>query len=474
MLHPIPENIRRELKALVKSGRVHFRGDGSLSDAEFRDLGHDRVPLEPEHEAVVFPGTVEEIAGVLRVAEREKIGIVPSGGRTGYAAGAYAGPGEIVLSLARMNRVLSFDPYGPSLTVEAGMITRHVQEEAARHGFLFPVDFASAGSSQIGGNAATNAGGIRVIRYGMMREWVQGMRVVTGTGEIVLFPGSVLKNNTGYDLCRLFVGSEGTLGVIAELTLRLAKPVRETALLLASVGAFRDVKSTLAQAHALGNPLLAFEYFDQACLLSVMKHLGLPHPFQGQGEHFLLIEWESRDAEESVSLFDAFARSLGTRILGARPALTLSQGRELWKYREGISESISSHRPQKQDISLPADATPGFLESLDHFSSMHRDFKGAGHFVFGHIGDGNLHLNTAWPDAWPEERRRAASSALDDFVFTQVIAAGGSISAEHGIGLLKKNDLARMRSPIEIDAMRALKRVWDPHGILNPGKLFPT
>lgn len=479
MLRNEIEKIRRELAAAVPSGRVHFRGDGSLSDSEFRDFGCDRIPLEPAHEVIVIPGTTEEVAAVVRIAGREKIGIVPSGGRTGYAAGAYGGQGQIVLSLSRMNRVLSFDPYGPAVTVEAGMITRRVQEEAIGRGFYFPIDFASAGSSQIGGNAATNAGGIRVIRYGMMRDWVQGMRVVSGNGRIVSFPGAVLKNNTGYDLCRLFVGSEGTLGIITEITLRLTLPPNDSALLLVSVTDFDAVLRALAAAHAVGNALLAFEYFDQASLESVMTHLGLPHPFSGKGEHFLLIEWECPGAEggeagiAATSAFDAFSSAMGSAALALRPALVPSQATTLWKYREGISESLNGQRPHKEDISLPPAAMPAFLESLSHFHAESADGALIKSYVFGHVGDGNLHLNTVWPDSWPLSKRTEKARDLDDFVFSAVTAAGGSISAEHGIGLLKKNDLPRMRSPIEIEAMRALKKVWDPLGILNPGKLFP-
>lgn len=470
------------LANILKRGSVVTRGDGTMAEPEFLSYGSDRTrEVRPEFHTLVFPADTDEVAAVVRYCVSNRLPLVPSGGRTGLSGGAVAAENEIVLSLKKLNRVLGYDPLLPALSVQAGVTTAEVQQKAREHGHFLPIDLAASGSSQIGGNIATNAGGTRVIRYGMIREWVLGLTVVTGAGEILRFPGNVLKNNTGIDLKQLFIGSEGTLGIVTEATLRLAEPPGQASGALFALTDFTRVTNFLAWLRDQRVRPLAFEYFDRTALKIVCAHLSLPAPFDRFFDHYVFLEW---DLEELAldPMLEKIERAVEEGIVvDARFAETSAQADAFWKYREGISESLSlSYTVHKNDISAPI---PALGELREKVQAILDSGQGRAPVFFGHIGDGNLHLNVLKADA-PEPDMLPVASAESDadfFAYCRTFDRqlygllrdlGGSISAEHGIGTLKRDFLSFSRSPEEIEAMRRLKALFDPAGILNPGKVF--
>lgn len=407
---------------------------------------------------VLFPETTEEVATIVRTAFEYRQPLAVSGGRTGYAGGAIAAPDEAIVSFERMNRLLSYDPYLPALHVQAGMTTRSVQQEAASRGHFFPVDFASASASHIGGNLATHAGGIRVLKYGTIRRYVIGLTAVDGRGEILRFP-DLLKNNTGYDLKELLIGSEGTLALITEATLQLVSEPPNTDLVLL---AFRDFP-TLLEALLILRPLdlHAFEIFDDACLRLICKHRDLPCPFDEIPAFTALVEYVPGTADEVLMTVPAE---------DIRLASNEAQRRRFWIYREGISEALSLSGPlHKNDISIPIARA---AEAVDALRRIQSDTLPGSLFIFGHLADGNLHINVVAPNDMDETAFRARAADFDLCIYTYLASVGGSISAEHGIGRLKKKYLTYSRSEREIELMRSIKMAFDPALILNRGRIF--
>jgi FAD/FMN-containing dehydrogenase len=374
-----------------------------------------------------------------------------------------------VLSLARMNEIGPVDVVGRTVRVEAGAITEAVHERCAEHGLTWPVDFASKGSSQVGGNISTNAGGIRVIRYGLTRQWVLGLEVVLASGERLELGGALEKDNTGIDLRQLFIGSEGTLGIVTAATLKLTRLPGESDVMLFAVPDLAGVLRLFRRATSGPFTLSAFEFFTDACLARVTRHRKLSSPFSEPSGCYVVMEAERRSEEAShawlASLFDDGIVSDGTMAQHA------TQAAQLWALREGISESLSATGlPHKNDISLPVAGLEAFTADLEELiAERYPAFEVC---LFGHIGDGNLHVNVMKPDALDKASFLAETSKVDHAIFALVERHGGSISAEHGIGLLKKPYLGYTRSPAEIAAMRAIKRALDPKGIMNPGKIF--
>jgi FAD/FMN-containing dehydrogenase len=390
---------------------------------------------------------------------------VPSGGRTGLAGGAVAARGELVLSLERMRRMDPVDELGATVRVQAGAVTEAVHQHAARAGLTWPVDFASKGSSQVGGNIATNAGGVRVIRYGLTRNWVLGLQVVLASGVVLELGGALEKNNTGYDLRQLFIGSEGTLGVITEATLKLAPLPGPADVLLAAVADLPAVLRLFRAARRAPFTVAAFEFFTDRCLERLLAHRALRRPFAAPASHYVLVEVEggARGAVEDW---------LGAQdIVDATLAQSAAQAAELWALREGISESLAATGfPHKNDIALPICALERFCEEMEALlAERYPDWELC---LFGHIGDGNLHVNTMKPEGLDKDEFLARTRSVDRDLFALVARHHGSISAEHGIGLLKKPYLGYTRSPEEIVLLRAVKKALDPRGIMNPGKIF--
>jgi FAD/FMN-containing dehydrogenase len=420
--------------------------------------------------AVVLPGSVAEVQALVHIANRERLAVVPSGGRTGLSGGAVASNGELVVALDRLNQVLELDLVARTVRCQAGITTRELQDRVAASGLFYPVDFASAGSSQIGGNIATNAGGIRVIRYGMTRDWVLGLTVVTGNGEVLDCNRGLIKNNTGYDFRHLLIGSEGTLGIVCEATLQLLKRPADSHVLVLGVSAFAAIMDVL-QVFSTRLTLSAFEFFSDLALAKVTAHRQLAAPFAGRAPFYALIEFEDVDGsgmESALALFESSVEK-GWVIDGV-VSQSLAQSKNLWRLREDISETLSFSKPYKNDIAVSVSRMADFIAAVDSLVAVrYPDFEVV---WYGHIGDGNLHLNILKPDnlsvAAFSERCAPVSSEIGELV----AQFNGSISAEHGIGLLKKDYLHYTRNEQEVELMRGIKRVFDPNGVMNPGKIF--
>ncbi|MBP9956377.1 FAD-binding oxidoreductase [Geopseudomonas guangdongensis] len=454
-----------ELKTLVEPGKV-------LTDADSLDAyGKDWTKqFAPAPLAIAFPKSIEEVQAIVRWANERKVALVPSGGRTGLSAGAVAAHGEVVVAFDYMNKIVEFNAFDRTVVCQAGVVTEQLQNFAEEQGLYYPVDFASAGSSQIGGNIGTNAGGIKVIRYGMTRNWVAGMKVVTGAGEILELNRDLIKNATGYDLRQLFIGAEGTLGFVVEATMRLERaPKNLTAMVLGAP----DLDSIMPVLHAFQSKidLTAFEFFSDKALAKVLARGDVPPAFETDCPYYALLEFEASSEEVSNAALELFEHCVEQGwVLDGVMSQSEQQLQNLWKLREYISETISHWTPYKNDVSVTVSKVPAFLKEIDAIvEANYPDFEV---IWFGHIGDGNLHLNILKPDAMAKEEFFAKCATVNQWVFETVDKYNGSISAEHGVGMTKRDYLGYSRSPEEIALMKAIKAVFDPNGIMNPGKIF--
>lgn len=422
----------------------------------------------PKPCAIAFPTNTQMVQQIVQLCRAHRIVITPSGGRTGLSAGAVASNGELVLSLDKMNQVLEFYPNDTMVKVQAGMVTEALQQFALDKGLYYPVDFASSGSSQIGGNIATNAGGIKVIRYGMTRDWVRGLTVVTGKGDILHLNGGLIKNATGYDLRHLFIGSEGTLGIITEADIALTRPPQDLSVIVLGVDDFAHMMAIL-DAFREKITLTAFEFFNDVAL---DKHLqaGVKAPFETRTRFYALLEFEAvgDTTDHAMAVFEqCFEEGW---VIDAVMSQSLAQAQELWHLREGISETIAPFTPYKNDISVLVGRVPEFLSAIDTIvQSDYPDFEVC---WYGHIGDGNLHLNILKPDNLSKDEFLQKCQTVNTKVFDTVAKFNGSISAEHGVGMTKKPYLHYSRSLEQINYMRAIKSVFDPDNIMNTGKIF--
>jgi FAD/FMN-containing dehydrogenase len=407
---------------------------------------------------------------LVKLANDQHLSLVPSGGRTGLSGGAVAANKEIVVSLEKMNRILAFDAIDSCVTVEPGVITQQLQAFAQEKGLFYPVDFASSGSSQIGGNIATNAGGIKVIRYGLTRDWIAGLKVVTGSGELLNLNNGLVKNATGYDLRHLFIGSEGTLGFVVEAIVKLTSQPRDLTVMLLQVPNMRDIISVL-QVFRDAVQLSAFEFFSEAALQHVLRNGKSVHPFGDATEYYALIEFENDSSDTMDRTMQAFESCMEHQwVTDGIVSQSERQRLDLWRYREHISESITRFTPYKNDIAVRVSQVPAFLSAVDQqVRAAYPDFEIV---WFGHIGDGNLHLNILKPEDWSASDFKARCEGVSEKILRTVQQFDGSISAEHGVGLLKREQLGFSRSEMEIALMRSLKQVFDPNGVMNPGKLL--
>ncbi len=419
--------------------------------------------------AVALPADVDEVQAIVRWANQHGVAIVPSGGRTGLSGGAVAAHGELVLSLQRMNRVLAFDAVDRTLTVQSGITLQAVHDAAREHALAYPVDLAARGSCTIGGNIATNAGGIRVIRHGNTREWVAGLKLVTGAGDLLDLNRGLIKNASGYDFRHLLIGSEGTLGIVVEATLRLTAPPAPSQVMLlalpdmdALMRVFALFRSKLA--------LQAFEFFTDVALRHVLAR-GAQRAIEGDHPYYVVTEFDAPDDMARDAALAAFEQALQHGwVSDGVIAQSEAQAQALWHLREGITESLAPLAPYKNDVSVRVSAVPAFLHDMS--ALLQREYPQLEVVWFGHIGDGNLHINIL-----PAAGADAGAFIAQCEHATTLLAAtlqrhGGSISAEHGIGLVKRPYLASARSEAEIALMRGVRKVFDPNGILNPGKLF--
>ena len=461
----LAETIIKQLVAIVGEPRL------LLGDDDLKRFGIDRTTLwTPAPSAVLLPGSVAEVQAIVRLANEHNLAVVPSGGRTGLSGGAVAKDGELVVAMDRLNSVLDFNPMDRTVTVGAGMITAQLQDFAEQQGHFYPVDFASTGSSQIGGNIATNAGGIKVIKYGMTRNWVAGLKVVTGNGDVLELNKGLAKNNTGYDLRHLFIGSEGTLGLICEATIQLTRPPLESSVMVLGVADFPAIMDVL-RCFSTDIDLSAFEFFSQQALEKVTAHRGHPKPFETEAPFYALLEFENSSEavlEQAMAIFETCVES--GWVLDGVLSQSLSQASNLWKLREDISETLWHWKPYKNDISVRVSRMPEFLREVDELvARQYPDFEVV---WYGHIGDGNLHLNILKPETLEVAQFHAKCVNVSSEIGQLLAKYEGSVSAEHGVGLLKKDYLHYSRSAEEMAMMRSIKRAFDANGILNPGKVF--
>ncbi|MBM3108384.1 FAD-binding oxidoreductase [Pseudomonas sp. V1] len=454
-----------ELVTLVEPGKV-------LTDAaSLETYGKDWTKhFAPAPRAIVFPKSIEQVQAIVRWANQHKVALVPSGGRTGLSAAAVAANGEVVVSFDYMNQILAFDEFDRTVVCQPGVITEQLQNFAEDKGLYYPVDFASAGSSQIGGNIGTNAGGIKVIRYGMTRNWVAGLKVVTGAGDVLELNKDLIKNATGYDLRQLFIGAEGTLGLVVEATMRLDRaPNNLTTMVLGTP----DFDSIMPVLHAFRDKLdlTAFEFFSDKALAKIMGRGDVPAPFDTPCPFYALLEFEASTEEVANAALATFEHCVEQGwVLDGVMSQSEQQLQNLWKLREYISETISHWTPYKNDISVTVSKVPAFLRDIDAIvEENYPDFEVV---WYGHIGDGNLHLNILKPDTLSKDEFFAKCATVNKWVFEIVQRYNGSISAEHGVGMTKRDYLTYSRSPVEIQYMKAVKAVFDPNGIMNPGKIF--
>ncbi len=458
-------DIIQELSAVLAPEQV------AVDPALLETYGQDWTRFTPPAPtAIVFPRDTADVVAIVECARRRQFTLVPSGGRTGLSGGACAANGEVVVSMDKMNAISPVNLTDRTVTVGAGAITQNVQQAARDADLFYPVDFASSGSSQIGGNIATNAGGINVIRYGMTREWVAGLTVVTGKGEVLELNKGLMKNNTGLDFRHLFIGSEGILGFITEATLKLTAPPKDPTVLVLGLSDMSAIMTVLDRIQST-TPLLAYEFFSELAVSKVVDHAGVARPFETRTPFYALVEFERENDLTDAQVFKAVEQCMEEGwVIDAVMSQSVAQARALWRLREDISETISKWTPYKNDISSTVSKVPELLAAVDEV--VHKNYPDWEVVWYGHIGDGNLHLNILKPEDLQIEEFKARCSVVSTDIFDAIKTLGGSVSAEHGVGTLKAPYLGYSKSDSEIDAMRAIKAIFDPDGILNPGKVF--
>ena len=461
-----------EIRAAVGAHNVLTEGDLSAWEQDWRRRWHGKAL------AVVRPGSTAEVAAVVRLCAAHAVSIVPQGGNTGLVGGGVPdGTGtQVLLSLLRLNRVREIDTANLTLTAEAGCVLQALQSAATDHGLLLPLSLAAEGSCTLGGNLATNAGGTQVLRWGNTRELCLGLEVVTAGGDIWHGLTGLRKDNTGYDLRDLYIGSEGTLGIITAATMKLAPQPAATTTALAACNTLADCVALLKLARTrLGAGLTGFEVMGRYALDLVARHFpALPQPLPNAPWTVLMEQSDVEGEAQARTRFEALlaaALDAGT-VLDAVVAESLAQSRALWHLRESIPLAQAEEGPNiKHDISLPVSAICGFVARTD--AALYSRYAGVQLVNFGHLGDGNLHYNVQAPTGSDGKRFLAEQEhAVNQIVFDAVAKCGGSFSAEHGIGVLKRDELAQRKSPVALRLMRSIKAALDPQGLMNPGRVL--
>ncbi len=462
---------------LIETLRTAFAGHLFTDDADKAPFLIDwRGKWTGKALAVVQPDSTEDVAAVVRWCVANDASVVPQGGNTGMSGAAT--PDEsgraVVISLARMNRIRDVDAINNTMTVDAGCVLQTIQEEAARRDRLFPLSLSAEGSCMIGGNLSTNAGGVGVLRYGNARELCLGLEVVTADGEIWHGLRGLRKDNSGYDLRDLFIGAEGTLGIITAATLKLFPLPRARLCAWATVATVDDALSVLALAQKkVGARLTAFELMSNDCVDLLLEQFPqLRWPTSERSAWYVLIEISDPDSDvnANAALESILEMALESELVSdAAVATNLAQAREFWALRENMGEAqVKAGKNIKHDISVPISKFPSFIKTTNrHIESQ---FSDARMIVFGHLGDGNLHYNVSPKTGAKGERFTEIEPLVNRIVHDAVIACEGSISAEHGLGVLRRNEALRYKSDVEMKMQRAIKQALDPRGIMNPGK----
>lgn len=453
---------------------------GLLTDAsamapyleEERGLYHGRA------RAVVRPGSTVEVAEVVRLCAGQGIGIVPQGGNTGLCGGAapHTSGTEIILSLSRLNKVRALDPVNFTMTVEAGVILQTVQETAGDVGCLFPLSFGAEGSAQIGGTISTNAGGSGVLRYGNTRDLVMGIEVVLPDGQIWDGLRILRKDNTGYDLKQLFIGGEGTLGIVTAAVLKLFPKPKDIQTAFCALSGLDAAISLLSRARAAtGDQVTAFELIPRIGLEMALAHIhGVTDPLAERHDWYALMELSASRADGNLQ--DSLETLLGAAmeegdVVDAVLAASSEQRRALWRIREGIQEAQKNEGGSiKHDVSVPTSSVPDFIRRATQ--AVEAAIPGIRPVPFGHVGDGNIHFNLSQPIGADKQTYLGEWARMNRIVHDIVVGMQGSISAEHGIGQLKRGELAHYKAPLELDLMKRIKAAFDPRGLMNPGKIL--
>ena len=429
---------------------------------------------------VALPRNTEEVAGVVRICAGAGIPMVPQGGNTGLVGGSVPGPegGGVVINLGRMNKILNIDPEAMTIEVEAGAILETVQKAALEAGRLFPLSLAAEGSCQIGGNISTNAGGVHVLRFGTMRNMVLGLEAVLPSGAVWDSLGPLAKDNAGYDLKQLFIGAEGTLGIVTRATLRLFPPLRAKTSLMFAVADLEAVMALLAAARGIfGDTLVAFETLPRLALDLVLEHIpGTRDPFAEAHPWYALIElWDLENPDPQAleaRATEGAAEMLEADLAGdAIAAQSSAQEAALWKLRESVAEAErAAGAGIKHDVSVPLARLAELVASAS--AEVEKLLPGARAIPFGHAGDGNLHFNFAAPEGMADEEFLSHRRAISGLVHDLVTGMGGSIAAEHGIGRSKRDELKRLKGDAHLSMLKAVKAALDPQNLMNPGVLL--
>lgn len=468
-----PESLIRAFQEVL--GQAHVlteAADQAPYLVEWRDRFKGSTPM------VLRPGSTAEVAACMKLADAHDVAIVPQGGNTGLVGGQIPknGESEVVLSLSRLNKIRSVDPLGRTMTVEAGTILQTIQERAEEHDLIFPLTLGAQGSCQIGGNIATNAGGTAVLSYGNTRELVLGLEVVLANGDVWEGLRTLRKDNTGYDLKQLFIGSEGTLGIITAATLRLFTKPSAVEVALCGLDSPHQALSLLsvAQKHA-GHMVTGFELLPQVGMQFSVKHQeNARYPMSEEHPWYVLLELScgSKDIDLASLTEAIFEEAFEDELLNdAVLAQSTTQADDFWRLRHGMSEVQKCEGGSiKHDVSVPVADVPAFLDEA--IAAVEAFVPGCRPVPFGHMGDGNIHFNISQPVGADKQAFLAQWDAVNEVVHGIVAKYGGSISAEHGIGVLKRNLLPGVKSPVEMTMMRAIKQTLDPKGLLNPGRVL--
>jgi len=467
------EAFLQTLRVIVGADHVLTEGDLSAWERDWRKREQGRAL------AVVRPASTAQVAQVLQACAAAAVSIVPQGGNTGMVVGSIpdASGSQLVLSLTRMNRIRSLDAANLTVTVEAGCVLQSLQQACEQAGFLFPLSLAAEGSCTIGGNLATNAGGTQVLRYGNTRELCLGLEVVTASGEVWDGLVGLRKDNTGYDLRHLFIGSEGSLGVITAATMKLYPLPRATLTAFASLPSLEAAVELLGLAHQrLSAGLTGFEVVGQFALSLVRKHFPQQNiPFDGEDAFCVVLEVSDHESEAHArALLEALLEDAlqDGCVLDAVVAESLSQAQALWHIRESVPLAQAQEGLNiKHDISIAVSKIPDFVRETD--ALLAQAVPGMRMVNYGHLGDGNLHYNVQAPEGSDAEAfLLTQEKPINAIVYAQVARYQGSVSAEHGIGRLKRSTLAQHKSPVALGLMRAIKSALDPHNRMNPSVIF--
>lgn len=470
----------RLTETLTKSLENVVGEAGLIRDSERMQsyLSDWRNAYRGEAALVVRPASTAEVAEVVRLCAQAGIALVPQGGNTGLCGGSIpdASGDQVVLSLTRMTQIRQVDPGNETITVEAGVILQRLQEAAAEAGRLFPLSLGAEGSCTVGGNLATNAGGTAVLRYGNMRDLTLGLEVVLPDGRIWNGLRGLRKDNTGYDLKQLFIGSEGTLGIITAAVLKLYPAVRSRTTAWVALPSTQAAVDLIGRMRGLcGDRLTGFELMSRQSVEFVLRHVaGCNDPFAEVHPWYVLIELS--DTLLDAPLNEMLENGLGEAFeqgeaLDAVVAGNETQVAALWKMREGISEAQNHEGPSlKHDISVPVSSIPAFIETADQ--QLQAAFPGVRIVAYGHVGDGNLHYNISKPVGSEDAPFKAQAEAIMHVIYDVTREFAGSISAEHGLGQAKREAARRYKDPLELELMRTLKQALDPAGLMNPGKLL--